>query len=51
MEIIEPLTVGCLLVAIPLAALGYVATYQAITKYRELRARRQASLAERRAAS
>jgi uncharacterized protein len=50
MEIIEPLTVGCLLVAIPLGALGYVATYQAITKYRELRDRRQAALAERRAA-
>jgi len=48
MEIIEPLTVGCLLIAIPLAGFGYVMTYQAVTKYRELRARRQLILAERR---
>jgi uncharacterized protein (DUF2062 family) len=51
MEIIEPLTVGCFLIAIPLAGFGYVMTYQAVTKYRDLQARRQAALAERRAAS
>jgi len=41
MEVIEPLTVGCLLVAIPIAGFGYVFTYQAIAKYREMRLRQQ----------
>jgi len=50
LEIIEPLTVGCLFVAIPIAGFGYVMTYQAVVKYRELRARREAVLAERRLA-
>jgi uncharacterized protein (DUF2062 family) len=48
MEIIEPLTVGCLLVAIPIAGFGYLLTYQTVIKYRELRQRREARLAERR---
>jgi uncharacterized protein (DUF2062 family) len=50
LEIIEPLTVGCLFVAIPIAGFGYVMTYQAVVKYRELRARRNATLAARRLA-
>jgi len=47
MEIIEPLMVGCLLVAIPIAGFGYVFTYQAVVKYREMRARRLARFADK----
>ncbi len=48
MEVIEPLTVGCLLVAIPLAGFGYVFTFQSVTKFREKRLRRIALAAARR---
>ncbi len=44
LEIIEPLTVGCLLIATPLAGIGYVLTYQAIDRYRAIRAKRKARL-------
>jgi len=47
LEIIEPLTVGCLLVAIPIAGFGYLFTFQAVMKYRELRHRRSALSASR----
>lgn len=47
LEIIEPLTVGCLMVAIPIAGFGYVFTFQTIVKYRELRIRRAAISAAR----
>lgn len=48
MEIIEPLTVGCLVVAIPIGGIGYVLTYQSVMKYRLLRANRQAKMADKR---
>jgi uncharacterized protein len=50
MEIIEPLTLGCLVVAIPIGGLSYVLTYQSVVKYRALRAKRLAMIAEKKAA-
>ncbi len=50
MEIIVPLTTGCLVVAIPIGGVGYVMTYQAVVKYRQLRAKRLETLAARHAA-
>lgn len=44
LEIIEPLTVGCLLIATPIAGVAYVLTYQAIDRYRAIRAKRKAKL-------
>jgi uncharacterized protein len=49
-EVIGPLTVGCLVVAIPIGGLGYVLTYQSVNKYRALRAKRLAILVEKRQA-
>lgn len=50
LEIIEPLTVGCLVVATPIAVISYVITYQSVAKYREIRARRLRMLLEKRIA-
>lgn len=47
LEIIEPLSVGCLVVATPVALISYVVSYQLVVKYRRLRAKLQASKARR----
>lgn len=48
LEIIGPLTTGCLVVAIPIGSVGYVLTYQSVIRYRDLRTKRLATIAARR---